>query len=133
MGKLPHQGVEHPNKPGKVRIVHDGSAECDGTSLNKNLLKGPDLLISLTGVSLRFRKKRIPLVGDIEKMYFQVEISEIDQAALRFLWRPPGASAPPRVYQMTVHIFGAASSPTTCIFALLKTAEDHESKFPDVI
>ena len=33
-------------------------------------------------------------------------------------------------HQMCVHIFGAISSPTTCLFALRQTAEDHQSEFP---
>ncbi|XP_057367086.1 uncharacterized protein LOC130688116 [Daphnia carinata] len=33
---------------------------------------------------------------------------------------------------MTVHVFGAISSPTSCIFALNRTADDHRSQFPDV-
>ncbi|XP_045023763.1 uncharacterized protein LOC123468196 [Daphnia magna] len=33
---------------------------------------------------------------------------------------------------MTVHVFGAVSSPTSCIYALRKTAEDFGSRFPGV-
>jgi hypothetical protein len=31
---------------------------------------------------------------------------------------------------MTVHIFGAVSSPTSCIYALRKTGEDFGSRYP---
>jgi hypothetical protein len=33
---------------------------------------------------------------------------------------------------MTVHVFGAVSSPTTCLFILRKTAEDYGYLFPCV-
>ena len=40
---LPHHGVYHPNKPGKIRVVFDLSAEYKGTCLKKELLPGPDV------------------------------------------------------------------------------------------
>ena len=129
---LAHHAPVNPNKPDKVRVVFDASAKFQGTSLNQNLLKGPDLLTSMIGVTLRFREKRIPILADIEKMYHQVKVRSEDQPALRFLWRPPGCLLPPLTYQMTVHVFGAVSSPTTCLYALLRTAEDHKYQFPQV-
>ena len=33
---------------------------------------------------------------------------------------------------MTVHIFGAVSSPATCLYALRRTAEDNAVEFSDV-
>ena len=40
---LPHHGVYHPNKPGKIRLVFHQSVQYKGTCLNKELLPGPDL------------------------------------------------------------------------------------------
>ena len=40
---IPHHGVYHSSKPGKIRVVFDCSAEFKGTLLNKNLMSGPDL------------------------------------------------------------------------------------------
>ena len=51
---LPHFGVCHPQKPGKICVVFDSSAEFEGTSLNKELLSGPDILNNLLGVVIRF-------------------------------------------------------------------------------
>ena len=63
---LPHHAVYHPNKPGKIRVVFDLSAECKGTSLNKELLSGPDLTNQVLGVLLRFREEHVRVMGDIE-------------------------------------------------------------------
>ena len=61
---LPHHPVTNPHKPGKLRIVFDAAAEYEGTSLNKNLVQGPDTTNSLIGVLLRFRQGSIGLVAD---------------------------------------------------------------------
>jgi hypothetical protein len=52
---LPLFGVYQPKKPNKIRGVFDSSAIYEGLSLNKVLLKEPDLTNSLLGVLLRFR------------------------------------------------------------------------------
>ena len=52
---LPHHGVVNINKPGKVRVVFDVGATHNSTSLNKSLLKGPELLNNLVKVLTRFR------------------------------------------------------------------------------
>ena len=46
---LPHHVVYHPNKPGKICVVFDLSAEFHGTSMNKALLSGPDLTNQIVG------------------------------------------------------------------------------------
>ena len=125
---LPHHGVSNPNKPGKLRLVFDAAASCGGTSLNSELLTGPDMLLRLPGVLLRFREESIALVGDIEQMYHQVRVISEDQAALSFLWRDMQRDRVPDTYNMQVTIFGAKCSPASANFALRKTASDHEEE-----
>ena len=55
---LPHHAVFHAKKPNKIRVVFDCAAQYNGTSLNEQLLPGPDILNSLIGVLSRFRKKK---------------------------------------------------------------------------
>ncbi|XP_054752108.2 uncharacterized protein LOC129257739 [Lytechinus pictus] len=127
---LPHHPVVHPRKPEKVRVVYDCAAKYKGTSLNDQLLRGPDLTNSIVGVLTRFRQERVAVVGDIEAMFHQVKVPEKDRHALRFLWWKDGdLTAHPTSYQMTVHLFGATSSPSCAAFALRKTAEDNEKDF----
>ena len=124
---LPNFGVDNGKK---VRVVFDGAAECNRTSLNENLLRGPNYLISMIGILLRYRLKLIPLSADIEKMYHQVLVSKEDRDSFRFVYRKPFSTGPPLTYRMKVHVFGAVSSPSTCIFALNKCAEDNSALFP---
>ena len=129
---LPHHAVFHPKKPNKIRVVFDCAARCNGTSLNEQLLAGPDILNSLIGVLSRFRKEKIALVADIEAMYHQVAVDPKDQRYLRFLWWPNGdTSLTPSHYCMKVHVFGATSSPTCALYALRETANDHASHYSE--
>ena len=115
----------------KVRVVFDGAAEYHGTSTNKNLLKGPNYLVNLVGVLLRFRRAPVQICADIEKMYHQVRLAPEDREAFRFIYRPPGTTGPPLTYQMLVHVFGAVSSPATCLFAMNRAVEENRIQFPE--
>ena len=124
---LPHHGVYNANKPGKIRVVYDCSAAYLGTSLNSELLQGPDLANSLVGVLIRFRFNDVAFMGDVEKMFFQVQVPQHQRSLLRFFWWPQGdLNAPLKEYHMNVHLFGAASSPSVVNFALRKVADDPE-------
>ena len=122
---LPHHAVLNPNKPGKVRVVFDAAAAYRGTSLNDQLLSGPDLLQSLPGVLLRFRERAVAVSGDIRQMYHQIRMAEVDQPATSFLWRDLDTSRSPDVYQMCVAIFGARSSPAIANYVLGRCLEQN--------
>ena len=79
---LPHHPVISPNKPGKVRVVFDAAAKFHGTSLNDQLLQGPDYINNLAGVLMRFRQEEVVLVADIEQMFHQVQVPVEDCDAL---------------------------------------------------
>ena len=127
---LPHHPVFHPQKPEKVRVVFDCSAKYRSTSLNDQLLQGPDLTNSLIGVLNRFRQGPIAFMADVEAMFHQVRVPVEDCDSLRFLWWPNGdTTAVPEEYQMLVHLFGSISSPSCANFALKKTAKDNKEDF----
>ncbi|XP_045473952.1 uncharacterized protein LOC123680207 [Harmonia axyridis] len=118
---LPHFGVVNPKKPGKVRLVFDAASKVNGISLNEKLLKGPDFLNSLLGVLFKFRQKKIAFTGDIKDMFHRVYIREEDRKFQRQTTE----------YEMTVMIFGAASSPASAQFIMRKNAKEFEDEFPE--
>ena len=113
-------------EPGTSLIM--GSFE--GHSLNDKLLQGPDLTSNLLGVLTRFRQEKYAFMADIEKMFFQVRVRNEDQSFLRFLWWPNGnLEQRAEEYCMTVHLFGAVSSPACANYALQHTADDNEDNY----
>lgn len=87
---LPHNGVYHPKKPQKIRVVFDCSAEYRGESLNRHLLQGPDLTSSLPGVLVRFRQERTAIMCHIESTFHQVHVNVEHRNLPRFLWWSEG-------------------------------------------
>lgn len=77
--------VYHPRK-NTLCVVFDCAVTFKGASLNIQLLQGPNLTSSL-GVFTRFRQKPVAIMGDIQKMFYQVKVAETDKDFLRFLWR----------------------------------------------
>jgi len=64
------------------------------------------------------------LLCDIEGMFLQVHVNEEHRDFLRFLWWDQGdTTKEPTEYRMTVHLFGATSSPG-CVNSPLRTAAD---------
>lgn len=121
---LPHHGVYHPQKR-KLRVVFDCAAQFGGTSLNAQLLQGPNLTNALTGVLTRFREEEVAFMADIESMFYRVNVPVSQQNFLRFLWWPEGdIRGDLHEYCMTVHIFGAVSSPSIANYALRRTTRD---------
>ena len=124
----------HPQKPDKIRVVFDCSASFDGESLNSHLLQGPDLTNKLLGVICRFRQEPVAVMCDIEQMFYQFRVSKDHRDYLRFLWwDTDDYTKNPVEFPMTVHLFGATSSPGCANFGLKRIATDNEAEFgPDV-
>ena len=90
---IPHHGVYHRVKK-KIRVVFDCSAKFNGKSLNDCLLTGPDLINSLLGILLRFRKEQVAFQCDITKMILQF-MQPHQRDLLRFLWWNEGDTTRP--------------------------------------
>ena len=125
---LPHHGVYNQNKPGKIRVVFDLSAEFQGASINKSLLPGPDLANQIIAILLRFREEPVAVTGDIEAMYHQVKIPVKQRSFLRFLWWKD-SDPQNEVVDHEMMVFGGVSSPSCSNYALQKTAADNVKKY----
>ncbi|KAL7879005.1 hypothetical protein AOLI_G00099790 [Acnodon oligacanthus] len=129
---IPHHGVYHPQKPGKMRVVFDCSAKFQGTSLNDHLLTGPELTNTLVGVLVHFRRGQVAVMCDIERMFHQFHVKTEDQDYLRFLWWENGnLEVQPSIYRMKVHLFGAASSPGCANYGLKHISAERQGRFSD--
>ena len=129
MNYIPHHAVFDMNKRSNLHVVFDAAAKYRGTSLNENLLKGPDLLSSLIGIILRFRINEFAVMGDIEQMFHQVNVPTTDRDALRFLWRD-NVEHPIEDYIINVHLFGKKDSPCCSQWAVKQTVLGKGCKYP---
>ena len=83
---IPHHAVlRHDKATTKLRVVYDASANTDGLSLNDCLFVGPSLNKKIFDILLKLRMYPIAIVGDIEKAFLMVKVTESDQDVLRFL------------------------------------------------
>ena len=90
----------------------------------------PDIANSMTDVLLRFRQESVAFSADIEGMFLQVKVPTYQRDFLWFLWWPGGNTAlEPKEHRMTVHVFGATSSPSCANFALRLTAVDYGATY----
>lgn len=121
----------HPCK-NTLHVVFDCASMFGGTSLNKELLQGPDLTNNLIGVLLRFRQGPIAFMTDSDGMFHQIRVAKEDVDFQRFLWWPDGdITMDLKEHRMVVHIFGAVSSLVCVAFALLKTANDNQKDYTE--
>ena len=124
---IPHHAVIAKNK--KPRVVFDCNAKFEGRSLNEEMLKGPDLVNSASGVMIRFREEDYAFTADIEAMYLQVKVPKEQRSFLRFLWWPNGnLESEPVVYEMCAHLFGATSSGSCANYTVKQAAKEGEAK-----
>lgn len=121
---LPHRAVYDPSKiTSKCRIVFDASANTgSGRSLNSYLMAGPALQLEIVNLALRFRSRPVAAVGDISKMFLNIDMHPSHRDYLRFLWKEPSGQGEPKIYRFTTLIFGATDSPfqaNTCLRKLV--------------
>ena len=80
-------------------------------------------------VLLRFRLRKITLIGDLEKAFLNVEIRPEQRDLLRFLWiKDPFSSSPEEVvYRFTSLVFGLVC----CPFILNAVLRNHLTKYEE--
>ena len=77
---LNHFPVLRPGKSTSCHVVWNSAAVYDGLALNDGLFKGPDLLNNLFIILVAWRSEKSAMVGDIRKMFNQVQLAVPDRA-----------------------------------------------------
>ena len=116
--------------------MFDAAATTRGVSLNDKLLTGPDLLASLFGVLLRFRKERVAYFGDIKDMFLlflRVNIRPKDRLPQLFLYRGEAQDRQPETFAMTTLISEARSSPCSAIHVKNVNTEKLRQTMPNAV
>ena len=128
-----HFGMYPPKKPEQIRVVFDSSAEYQGRSLNREWLTGPDLMNSLVGVLIRFRREDVAAMCDVEQIFHSFHVSPEHRDFLRFLWfKENDLSKPVTEFRMTVHLCGNGRSPAVATYGLRRTSDDGEEHDPGI-
>ncbi|XP_072140810.1 uncharacterized protein [Dermacentor andersoni] len=93
------------------------------------LLTGPDLMNSLLGVFLRFRKEPVAITVDINHMFYCFLVRDDHRNYLRFVWfRHNNIYSDVVEYRMKLHVFGNSPSPAVATYGLRRTARDGEEE-----
>ena len=120
---ISHQVALNPSsKSTPVRVVFNSSQKFRGFSLNTSWELGPDVLNSLHGVLVRFRKDYVGGQGDVKKMYYMVRIAREEQFMQLFLWQFP-ADDRIRTFCMTRLVMGNKPSGGLSMVAMRETAD----------
>ena len=110
-------------------MVYDASCKdrSTGVSLNSYLHIGPSMTPMIFDVLLRFRASQVALVGDIEKVFLNIEIHPEDRDCLRFMWINDVNSPEPEVITLRFQrvVFGCNLSP----FLLNAVLRHHINKY----
>ncbi|XP_023309862.1 uncharacterized protein LOC111691384 [Anoplophora glabripennis] len=130
---LPHHGVLNENSATtKLRVVFDGSAPSkSGWSFNDLQLVGPTIQNDLLAILLRFRKHKIVICADVEKMYRQVLVKPEQRNLQQILWRS-NTSENIHSYTLNTVTYGTSSAPYLAIRCLIQLANDHQNSHPEV-
>jgi hypothetical protein len=73
-------------------------------------------------------------VAYVEAMFYQVKVPAEHRDYIRFAWWPEGdLNASLEDYRMTVHLFGAVSSPSCSNFALKRAASEGKENYGTLV
>ena len=126
---LPHRGIKKSDsKTTSLRIVMDASCRENSTSVSLNdcLYTGPNLVVNMCKLLLRFRQDKYGACADIEKAFLNIVLREADRDVLRFYFPKDifDPNSPMPILRYKCVMFGANSSP----FLLAAVIESHIDK-----
>lgn len=130
---IPHHAVfKESSTTTKLRTVYNASAKTtNGYSLNDRMHIGPTILTDLWAVLIRWRKGKVAMTADIEKMYRQFWIHKDETKFLQILWRD-NPNDPLELIELLTVTFGTAGAPYMAIKALHIIADTVATKQPKV-
>ena len=107
--------IKNESNTTKVRLVMDATAKPSAShiSLNQALYQGPNLIIELAHILLRFMLGKYATIADLEKAFLRILIATCDRDALRFFWPADTTDLNSKfiVYRFKAVMFGSAASP----------------------
>ena len=119
---LPHRAVVRENRETtKIRPVFDASSRSSGPSLNECLYAGPNLLLKIFDIILRFRTNKIAIIADIKQAFLNIAVHPDHVDFTRFLWFSSEECKEIIVYRFLRVVFGMTCSP----FLLQGTIHHH--------
>ena len=109
---VPHHGVlKESCTTTKLRPIFNASHKSkNGFSINDFLYIGPNLLPELTDLVTQWRSYQYAFAADIEKMFLQIALHELDHHLQTIVWRE-NSKADMLIYFLTTVTFGFACSP----------------------
>lgn len=125
---IPHHCVSLDVKP---RIVFDGSCKTNkGISINDVQMLGEKLQPDLHETTLRLRRFKYVVCGDIKRMFNQVQLHESQWDCQRIFWRD-NPNAPLIEYWLTVVTFGLTASAYLSVRCIQQAAKEAEETLPE--
>ena len=108
---LPTHGVfKESSTMTKLRVVFDATASTtSGSSLNEQLLAGPNLYPQLVPILINFRSYVVGMTTDIGKMFHEIALDHCERDVHRFL--VTGEDGQTEDWRMKRLTFGVTSSP----------------------
>ena len=117
----------------KLRVVFYTSAKtASGISLNNQLLVGPTVHPSLIDELFCFRKNRIALLTDVNRMYRAVLLPEHQRDLDCFVWREDSTQSL-RDFRITTLTFGVSTSSFAAIMAVKQNCLHNAKPHPLVV
>jgi len=128
---LPHHGVsKETSSITKLRVVFVASTKSSTSiSLNDMLMVGPTLQDNLICILIRLRFYNIALIGDLEKMYRQILVREVDRDHQGVLWRI-SMNDPVQEYRLNTITYGQARASYLAIKSIRQLAEENKNNLP---
>ncbi|XP_064638357.1 uncharacterized protein LOC135494368 [Lineus longissimus] len=128
---LPHFAIVKQDKQTtKVRIVYDAAARFGGTSLNDEMLPGPNLQKDILEILLNFRRRPVALIGDVKEMFSQIVLQLECRRYHRLLWRDCYTYRPMDTYEAVRVTFGDRASPFLAMYVLQEQARRAAPDYP---